>query len=137
MVAANGIVPVVPPKEGFEPFDQIRADIAAKMLSAGWTEARFRVVVVEPMLEAWLWMDNDNVAHAFGVKAYSALRAKLIQEHLWEAGQPKPKPAELKRACSRACDLGGTLLSCSGIYEMAFRNVDGILGHVALTWRGV
>ena len=82
-------------------------DISTNMIEAGWQEERFKVVVIEPMLEAWLWMESDHVAKAFGVSDYKTLRSLLVKEKLWDAGEPKPKAAELKYACLRACAIGG------------------------------
>jgi hypothetical protein len=107
--------------ESFDPSpgaQRIRADVKANMLSVGWEEDRFAVVVIEPMLESWLWMENDNVAKAFGVDDYTALRDTLIAEGLWDPGQPKPKATELKRALIRATKMGGKK---SG--RIAFSNV--------------
>jgi len=96
--------------ETFDPSpgaEEIRMDISTNMIEAGWQEERFKVVVIEPMLEAWLWMESDHVAKAFGVSDYKTLRSLLVKEKLWDAGEPKPKAAELKYACLRACAIGG------------------------------
>lgn len=116
--------------EHFDPSpgaEQIRADITANMLNAGWAEDRFKVVVIQPMLEAWLWMESDHVAEAFGLKDYKTLRSRLTKENLWDAGQPKPKAAELKRACARACALGGSRSS-----RTTFANIFRVVSSKAL-----
>lgn len=116
--------------EHFDPSpgaEQLRGDIAASMIASGWTKDRFEVIVVEPMLEAWLWTDSDHVAAAFGMDNYTSLRARLIQENLWETGQPKPRATELKRACSRACALGGSKSS-----RATFANVFRVVSSRAL-----
>ena len=43
-----------------------------------------------PMLEAWLWMESDHVANAFGWKDYGELKARLVQEGLWNKLNPNP-----------------------------------------------
>jgi hypothetical protein len=116
--------------EHFDPSpgaEQIRADITANMIRSGWAEERFQVVVIQPMLEAWLWMESDHVAKAFGVKDYATLRAGLVKENLWERGQPKPKSANLKDACSRACRMGGSHSS-----RTTFKNIFGVVSSKAL-----
>jgi hypothetical protein len=87
---------------------QIKQDVRNNMVNAGWAPERFEVVVIQPMLESWLWMDSDHIAKAFGVSDYTTLRNQLISEGLWDADTPKPKGSELKAACKRACQLGGT-----------------------------
>lgn len=106
---------------------QIRADISANMIASGWAEDRFQVVVIEPMLEAWLWMESDHVAQAFGVKNYATLRSILVKEGLWDKGAPKPKRADLKAACSRACTLGGNKSS-----RTTFGHIFGVVSSKAL-----
>lgn len=116
--------------EHFDPSpgaEQIHADVSANMIRSGWPEDRFRVVVIRPMLEAWLWMESDHVAKAFGVKDYATLRAALVEENLWDAGQPKPKAAELKAACSRACRMGGSKSA-----RTTFSNIFSVVSSKAL-----
>jgi hypothetical protein len=103
----------------------IRTDVEANLLRSGWEEDRIAVIVIEPMLEAWLWMDSDHVARAFGHPDYQELRARLVEEGLWEAGQPKPY--ELKAARDRAAKLGRTK---SG--RAAFANVFASVSSRAL-----
>lgn len=105
--------------ESFDPSPgaaQIHADICRSLIQAGWDRARFEVIVIQPMLESWLWMDSDHVAKAFGCQDYAVLRDRLIAEGLWQAGNPKP--SELKAARDRAARLGN---SKSG--RTVFRNV--------------
>jgi hypothetical protein len=105
---------------------QIRADVSENMRMSGWDEERFEVVVIEPMLEAWLWMESDHVAKAFGLEGdYTKLREVLIAEKLWEADQPKP--SQLKAARDRAAALGK---SKSG--RAIFRNVFNAVSSRAL-----
>jgi hypothetical protein len=82
----------------------LQREIEANMLGAGWVRERFEVIVIQPMLEAWLWMESDHVAKAFGWKDYNELRARLVQENLWNPGEAKPH--ELKKAAARASKLG-------------------------------
>ncbi|MCC5789791.1 MAG: hypothetical protein JJT75_09155 [Opitutales bacterium] len=82
----------------------LEQEIAVNMEKSGWKRERFEVIVIQPMLEAWLWMDNPNIAAAFGVESYEALKSKLIAQELWEEGAAKPH--ELKRAVQVATGLG-------------------------------
>ncbi|WP_411845623.1 hypothetical protein AAFN60_18570 [Roseibacillus persicicus] len=102
--------------EDFDPYpsaDQIREDITQNMLREGWTEDRFEVVVIEPMLEAWLWADNLNVAQAFGCNSFEQLQQPLINKGLWVPGEAKPNRGDLKKAKTVALKLGKTKLSGS------------------------
>jgi len=82
----------------------IESDIEKNMLAAGWDRERFEVIVIQPMLEAWLWMDSDHIAKAFGWKDYGDLKKRLVEENLWNANEPKPHA--LKMATLRASKLG-------------------------------
>lgn len=94
--------------EDFDPHPgaaRIREDIGDGLMSAGWERERFEVVVIEPMLEPWLWTHSDHVATAFGLSRFAELRAELTRQGLWSEGDPKPR--ELKRARDLAARLGG------------------------------
>jgi hypothetical protein len=93
--------------EWFDPTpgaEVLQEEIEANMLGAGWARERFEVIVIQPMLEAWLWMESNHVAKAFGWKDYNELRDRLVQENLWNPGEAKPH--ELKKAAARASKLG-------------------------------
>jgi len=114
--------------EHFDPWPSaahIRDDICRDLTRAGWDRARFEVIVIQPMLEAWLWMDSDHVARAFGVEDYATLRGQLEKADVWTPGDPKPH--DLKGARNRAARLGGTK---SG--SVAFRHVFGAVSRRAL-----
>jgi len=102
--------------EDFDPYpgaEEICEDITKNMLGAGWSQERFEVVVIEPMLEAWLWADNLNVAHAFGYESFEQLQAPLIAKGLWDAGEAKPKRERLKDAKKAAMKFGNKKLNGS------------------------
>jgi len=85
----------------------LRDEIAHNMRNSGWSDERFEIVVIQPMLEAWLFADNVNVAHAFGFSDFASLQQPLIERGLWKPGQPKPEPTKLKEAKIVALKSGG------------------------------
>lgn len=110
--------------EDFDPYpgaDQIRKDATQNMLAQGWPEDRFKIIVIEPMLEAWLWADGASTARGFNVPDFGRLRDQLIAEHLWDAGALKPR--EMKRARDRAASLGGRKTG-SAIFRAVFENLS-------------
>ena len=114
--------------EYFDPFfgaAKIRADITKNMTSAGWPTGSFEVIVIQPMLESWLWADDASTAAAFGVADFPALRAQLVHEGLWTNGQPKPD--KMKDARDRAVAIGGRITS-----NVLFQTVFSQLSRDAL-----
>jgi len=110
----------------FDPWpeaDQIRCDIEQDLMAEGWERGRFEVIVIQPMLEAWLWMDSDHVARAFGLNRYADLRRRLVDEGMWEEGQAKPLADKLKDARNRAAKLGRTR-SGRILFRKVFRAVS-------------
>lgn len=80
-------------------------EISANLLAAGWPEDAFRVVVIDPELEAWLWAPNVNVAMAFGHDDFKEMQRMLAERNLWDEASPKPN--DLKEARDVAAKLGG------------------------------
>ncbi len=93
--------------EGAPPADQLRTEVLANLQGAGWQPDRCEAIVIQPMLEAWLWVENDRVANAFGFKHFKELHAMLCAEGLWDAGQAKPNASQLKVARDLAARCGG------------------------------
>lgn len=69
---------------------QIRKEIAQQLLSAGWQQSQFIVLVIDPELEQWIWQDNIHVESALKYTRPPSLRAFLAQTGDWPAGQDKP-----------------------------------------------
>lgn len=84
----------------------LREEISSNMRKRGWGDDRFEVVVIQPMLEAWLWANNLNVAKAFGFSDFKSLQEPLIECGLWQAGHPKPMEGKFKDAKVVALKLG-------------------------------
>ena len=117
--------------EYFDPWPgaaKIREDISRQLLESGWQRERFEVVVIQPMLEAWLWVENDRVANAFGFSTFHDLRQMLHGAGLWDEGQLKPNPSKLKDARDLAARRGGRKIGkpiFCGVFEaMSSRAVN-------------
>jgi len=80
---------------------EIRRRILANLRSSGWRENYIEVVVIQPMLEAWLWSESDYVSSVFGVSRFDDLRAKLVKEGVWEKGASKPRDFKQATALAR------------------------------------
>jgi hypothetical protein len=99
--------------EDFDPWPgaaTIRTDIENEMLEAGWPRESFEAIVIQPMMESWLWTDNDSVAKAFGIANFAPLRNQFIAEGLWGFGQWKPKADKMKEVTARAMAAGWRLM---------------------------
>src|SRR5689334_3577845 len=66
----------------------IREHIRINMLSCGWEENNFEVIVIVPELEAWILQDNTHVAEAFRFTSHRSIRQWLQDRNLWEEGAP-------------------------------------------------
>lgn len=86
--------------------DALREEITVNMMEAGWDKDRFEVVVIQPMLEAWIWANNLNVAKAFGFESFEELQQPLVEKGLWVKGQPKPIDDKMKDAKNVAIQIG-------------------------------
>jgi hypothetical protein len=99
------------------------------LVDAGWERERFEVVVIQPMLEAWLWMESDHVATAFGLSRFVEMRRRLVEQGLWDKDAAKPR--ELKRARDFAARLGGRKTG-GAIFKNVFAAVSSrALDHCA------
>lgn len=101
----------------------IAKDITRNMLKSGWERERFEVIVITPMLEAWLWADNINVVRAFGFHNFNELQRPLIDRGLWVEGEFKPAPAYLKEAKEVALKLGNTKMG-SAVFRRLFEKLS-------------
>ncbi len=102
----------------------LREEISANMRHSGWDDDRFEVVVIQPMLEAWLWANNLNVAKAFGFSDFRSLQEPLIERGLWQAGQPKPEEGKYKEAKVVALKLGGKKLLGNSPFGKLFEQIS-------------
>ena len=88
---------------------QIYADIERDMVTAGWPRERFEVIVIRPMMEAWLWTDDKSLQAAFGMGNFPTFRQQLVEEGLWTFGEWKPNRDGMKEVTARAMAAGWRL----------------------------
>lgn len=83
-------------------------DLTSRIAQTGWHLDHFRVVVIEPELEAWIWQRNQRVAVPLGFKTVDQLVASVCNAGLaWPEGQPKPsRPKEALEAVCRLKGIG-------------------------------
>jgi hypothetical protein len=74
--------------------DDIYNNIKSSIENCGWRN-RVEVIVFNPELEIWLWVDSPHTAKALGWDSYERLKNYLISEDLWDLGRNKPyRPKE-------------------------------------------
>jgi hypothetical protein len=74
--------------------DDIYNNIKSSIENCGWRN-RAEVIVFNPELEIWLWVDSLHTAKALGWDSYERLKNYLISEDLWDLGRNKPyRPKE-------------------------------------------
>lgn len=69
---------------------KIRADIENQLLDVGWQAANFKVLVIDPELEHWIWQNSIHVERALNHKGGQPLRTMLQASGDWPAGSAKP-----------------------------------------------
>jgi len=69
---------------------QISDDLKNQLERNGWPN-RAEVIVFDPELEIWAWVDSAKMAQTLGWNDYRQLRNYLIQHRLWEMNTPKPQ----------------------------------------------
>ncbi len=90
--------------------EQIETNVRELLNNNGWLN-RNAVIVIQPELENWMWMDNPNVAQAIGWEKEISLYEWAKQEGLIREGRSKPdRPKEVME---KALRLSGTPLSAS------------------------
>ena len=93
--------------------DEISNHIKYGLENNGWQD-RAEVIVFEPELEIWLWVESTHTANALGWDDYNTLKDWLINKGLWKEDEPKPmKP---KEALEMSLTVKGIRRS-SSIYE--------------------
>ena len=70
--------------------DAIVEGISRRMNGVGWKTGRFRVIAIDPEIEAWMWQDNVHVASALRYRGRTALRQHLNNHGWWPEGAGKP-----------------------------------------------
>lgn len=90
--------------------DQVEKNVQELLDKNGW-EGRCAVVVIQPELENWMWIDSVHVTKAIGWEKEISLYAWAIKEGHLAPGATKPdRPKEV---IQQALRLSGTPLSAS------------------------
>jgi len=110
--------------EGSPGAQALQREIAANLILSGWSKDSIEVIAIQPMLEAWLWADNINVARAFGFSDFDSLQKPLIERGYWEPGQPKPREEHLKDAKNVALHMGGKKRLKSSPFAKLFEQIS-------------
>lgn len=72
----------------------ICCEIKEKLKIKGWNE-RAEVIVIEPELEVWAWVNSIHMAQALGWPDYSELKSFIVSKKLWPENLNKPlRPKE-------------------------------------------
>jgi hypothetical protein len=75
--------------------DEIEAEIKNSLNRSGW-ENRSEVIVFDPELESWAWVNSTHVAKSLGWERYDDLKGFLSAKAFWQ--QDSTKPARPKEA---------------------------------------
>lgn len=76
--------------------DAIKQHMAREILSTGWKENTFQVIVIDPELENWIWQKNDHVASGLGFANITSLLADSDIQDSWPQDAAKPdQPKEV------------------------------------------
>lgn len=95
---------------------QISHNLRKELERNGWSE-RAEVIVFDPELEIWAWVDSAQMAQTLGWIDYRQLKNYLIQQGLWQRNSPKPQRP--KEAFERALRSRGIPRSSSIYREIA------------------
>lgn len=77
----------------------LRDDLTDRIRQSGWPPERFRVIVIDPELEAWIWQQNQRVATCLGFGTLRELTAVLNGAgYTWADAGPKLSPDRPKEA---------------------------------------
>ncbi len=87
---------------------ELRDELSGRILRTGWNADLFRVVVIDPELEAWIWQRNQRVAAPLGFGSVAEMLEAVRGAGLeWLDGQPKPtRPKEALEAVVRRLGIG-------------------------------
>ena len=87
---------------------ELRDELSGRILRTGWNAGHFRVVVIDPELEAWIWQRNHRVATPLGFTSVDSMVEAIRGAGLdWPDGQSKPtRPKEALEAVVRRRGIG-------------------------------
>ena len=86
----------------------IQAELTARIVSRGWPMDRFKVIVIDPELEAWIWQRNQRVATPLRFNSVADMVNVVTSSGIaWPADAPKPsRPKEALEAVARSQRIG-------------------------------
>lgn len=100
--------------------EEIERIIEENLVNNGWIKDNVKVIVFDPELEIWLWVESQNVSQALGWNDYRELKERLISEGFWERGEIKPNRP--KESMEYALKKKGIPRS-SSIYKKIAKNI--------------
>lgn len=100
--------------------EQIEDEVQRLLSNNGWSN-RNCVIVIQPELENWIWIDNPNVAQALGWEKNQSLYEWAKQEGFLLPNSSKPERP--KEALEKAMRISGTPPSAS-IYKRIAEKVS-------------
>jgi hypothetical protein len=91
--------------------EALEEEVEARLAANGWAN-RCAAVVIDPVLEAWVWSDSPHVLTALGwTRGRAELEEWLTQEGFLHAGLQKPQ--QPKKAVEKLLRLSKTPYSSS------------------------
>lgn len=76
----------------------IREHMSQRLQESGWSREHIMVIVVDPELEAWVWVDSPVIAETLRME-WTAIHALADELRVWTSGESKPThPKELLEA---------------------------------------
>jgi len=90
--------------------DSLKEDISQNMLSVGWPEERFHIMVINPELEVLMWQEDTRKLEEILDYRWEvgSLRNWLRDKGLWDEGEPKPSDPKSAIDIIRAANPGRT-----------------------------
>lgn len=117
----------------------IQMNLTKRIIGVGWAADAFKVIVIEPELETWIWQRSQRVATALKFATVTEM-VKAVQEARidWPDGQDKPsRPKEaLQAVATRRRGIGfssaihksiTSVVSATACQDAAFQELKAAL----------
>lgn len=98
--------------------EELEQELGERLARCGWKD-RCRAIVVEPELEAWVWVRSPHVSEVLGWNRSDRLELWLRQQGLWPEG--RLKPPDPKRALKAVLRTTGRRASPALFAELGAR----------------
>lgn len=87
---------------------EIQEDLTERIAKYGWPRDRFKVIVINPELEAWIWQRNQRVATPLRFNSVNEMVGAVTACGIaWPDGAPKPiRPKEALEAVAKSQRIG-------------------------------